>query len=446
MKLPRFALLAVAALSISICAQTTEQPAADAEKVKIKLTLDDFRQMALKDNPSLAVAKARVDAAMAGVRQAQAAYYPTVNLESTAQHSRDRTIRTTGAYSSRMNYDVTLSSTWVLFDGFQRRFNLLNAKYDRENAEESERNARRLLMQAISQAFYSALNFQNHMVIAKEDADYNSMLLDDAQKRHDSGVAKQSEVLNFILQVKNAEVNYVTAEQNWRTGMIALAALAAIDFNSLPSNVWDYYELVEPNDANKEMPPFDTLLAQAKENRPDLKAAEAKIIIAKEGMDAAKGTFLPSITLYTNYGFNKDKNTRFSDSYDRVINGGIRLNWTLFNGFKTPAQIAQGRATLASAFKERDNLLIEIESSLRQNLLVLATSRKQFQYQEEILKTAKEIRDLVHQEYLGGTTTITRLNEAQTAVTKAASERSSAFIQVLNNLENIKAITAQNIE
>ena len=444
MKLRRFALLAIAALSISVTAQTTDQ--ATAEQVKIKMTLEDFRQMALKDNPSLAVAKARVDAAVAGVRMAQSAYYPTLNLESTAQRSRDRTIRTTGAYASRMNYDVTFSSTWVLFDGFQRRFNLLNAKYNRENAEESERDARRLLLQSVSQAFYSALNFQDNMVIAKEDADYNSMLLDDAQKRHDSGVAKQSEVLNFILQVKNAEVNYVTAEQNWRTGMIALAALAAIDFSTLPSNVWDHYELVASNDVNEELPPFDTLLAQAKENRPDLKAADAKILIAKEGMDAAKGTILPSLTLYANYGFNKDRDYRFSDSYDRVINGGIRLNWTLFNGFQTPAQIAQGRATLASAFKERDDLLIEIESSLRQNLLALATSRKQFQYQEEILKTAKEIRDLVHQEYLGGTTTITRLNEAQTAVTKAASERSSAFIQVLNNLENIKAITAQNIE
>ena len=151
MKLRRFALLAIAALSISVTAQTTDQ--ATAEQVKIKMTLEDFRQMALKDNPSLAVAKARVDAAVAGVRMAQSAYYPTLNLESTAQRSRDRTIRTTGAYASRMNYDVTFSSTWVLFDGFQRRFHLLNAQYNRENAEESERDARRLLLQSVSQAF-----------------------------------------------------------------------------------------------------------------------------------------------------------------------------------------------------------------------------------------------------------------------------------------------------
>ena len=447
----------IAAACLTLAATAYGEPAAaekrspaettgkTASRVRVKITLDEFKQMALRDNPSLARAKARVDQAVAGVMQARAAYYPTLSVGAAMQRNRDRSNRT-NRYTSRMNYDASLDATWVLFDGFQRKFALLTAKYARENAEESERDARRLLMQSISSAFYAALNYQDNMLIAKEDAAYNGVLLEDARKRHENGVAKQSEVLNFILQVKNAEVNYVTAEQNWRNGMVALAALAAIDLTAIPASIWDYYELVPPTDFDEEIPPFDELLARAKENRPDLKAAEAKIINMRQGIEAAWNSLYPSVSLFADYGFNRDSSYRFTSSNDRVISGGLRLNWTLFNGFKTPAQIRQARAALNEAVKERSAILLDIESTLRQNIQALETSRKQYEYQNEILKTAREIRDLVHEEYLGGTTTITRLNESQTAVTKAASERSLAYVLVLNNLETIKSTTARNIQ
>lgn len=416
------------------------------EKVKVKLTLAELKKMALEGNPTLAVYQERVSAAMAGITAARAAYYPTVSLQGTAQRARDKTSRTLGPYTSHMNYDLTLNATWTLFDGFQRRFALLAARLNKENAEQTEQDVRRQMLHAVSSAFYSALNSQDNMNIAREDAEYNNILLDDARKRYETGVVKLSEVLNFILQVRNAEVNFVTAEQNWRNAMVALAALVAIDLRSLPDSVWDHYELVATEDVNETIASFDTLMAIAQENRPDLKAAEIQIENNRANLKSAWGTYSPTITAFANYGFNRDETYRFSSSYDRVIAGGFQFNWTLFNGFRSPAQIAQNRANLNAAIMQRKQILTDIESDLRQNIQELETSRKQFVFQSEILKTAKEIRDLVHQEYLGGSTTITRLNEAQTAVTKAAAERSSAYTRVLFNLETIKATTAQNLQ
>ena len=427
-------------------AQQTTAAATRNEKPKVKITLAELKEKALDGNPTLAVYMERVNAAISGLTTARAAYYPTLSFSATAQRVRDRTIRPNGSYTSRMNYEVGLNATWILFDGFQREFSVLAARLNKENAEQTEQDAHRQMLLAVSNAFFAALNYQDNMNVAREDAEYNNMLLKDARNRYEAGVVKLSEVLNFVLQVKNAEVNYVVAEQNWKNAMIALAALVAIDLKSLPDSVWDHYELVVTEDINETIQPFDTLLAMALENRPDIKALDLQIETNRAAVDAAWNTLYPSVTLFANYGFNRDTVPRFTSSYDRTINGGIQLNWTFFNGFKTPAQISESRANLAASIHQRQQLVIDIESDLRQNIQELESSRKQFEFQSEILKTAKEIRDLVHQEYLGGSTTITRLNEAQTAVTKAASERSTAYLHVLFNLETIKAITAQTLQ
>ncbi len=429
-------------LAVGVGAFAAEE-VAPSNGAKIKLTLDEAKQMALRDNPSLATAKARIQSAMEGIKQAKAAFYPSFDLNAGYTRLRDqRTTRPERDYKNTDRYSVGASLSYTLFDAFQDQFALLNARYLHSTAVEAEHDARRTLLKAVSTAFYASKLAQDNMNIAKEDAEFNKILLEDAKKRQDVGMLKQSEVLNFVLQVQHADVDYVTAEKNWHIAIVALGALLAIE----QDNIWENYEFVSEEAGEVVHRPFNELYEYAIQNRPDLHSIQSKINIAEEGIKAAKNTWLPKVTLFWEDNYSRTHAIHFNRHHDRDLTFGATASWNVFNGGKTRAQIAQAEAELLSAKKEYEELLINIASDIRQNILTLESSAKLLKLQEGVYANACKIRDLVKEEYTEGTATITRLNEVQTDVTNAASARSTAAIQLLNSIEALKATTGEILE
>jgi outer membrane protein len=410
----------------------------DKDAVIYRWTLADAKRLAMERNPTLAQAKARIDRAVANVDIAQAAYWPSLDLVASATRHRDKATRPNRDHDNNNNYRLGLASEWLLFDGFQRRFNTLSAKYGLNSSTQAHHDAHRLLLHTVSTAFYAALLAQDSMEIARQDAAFNRILLEDARKRHAGGIAPPSEVLNFELQVGNAEVDYIAAERAWRQATVIMASLLAVS----EDDIWSKVELIPP-------PPellhfqlsLHKLLNLAITQRPDLRIADNNIALAKAAIQAGRSGWYPRLNLFANYGFDRDDSAHFNSHLDRNVNYGLSLSWNLFNGKKTMAAVAYAYAELEAASQAKKDLLLDIDAEVRQNVLAWDSSRRQHALQESILATATRIRDLVHQEYLGGTTTITRLNEVQSDVTISAAARSRSYVQVLSNLEQLAAST-----
>lgn len=433
---------AISQSSVTIPQPSAAQPAHaqqdDKPPAKYRWTLAEAKQLALERSPTLAQAKARIDRAVAEVDIANSAYWPTLDIVAGATRNRDKATRPNRDYDNNSTYRVGLASDWLLFDGFQRRFNTLSAKYGLNSSTESHHDVQRLLLHAVSTAFHVALLSQDSMEIARQDASFNRLLLEDARKRHAGGVAPPSEVLNFELQVGNAEVDYIAAERAWRQAIVVLASLLAVS----EDDIWAKVELIPPSpELLHYQLSLHKLLNVALERRPDLRIADNTIALARAAIQAGRSGWYPRISFFADYGFERDDSLHFNTHLDRNAGYGINLTWNLFNGKKTLAAVSYAYAELEAATEAKKDLLLEIDAEVRQNVLAWDSSRRQHALQENILATATRIRDLVHQEYLGGTTTITRLNEAQSDVTISAVARSRSYVQVLNNLEQLAAST-----
>ena len=433
-------LIAAVIFSFSCLAGTQLSPSFQAghniSDIQYRWTLAEAKALALQRNPGIAQAKAGIERATALLRQAEAAYWPTLDMNASVTRMRDRATRPLSDYDNNTRYGLGLEAQWLLFDGFQRKFESLAAKYGLESSTQAHYDVQRLLLQAVSSAFYAALLAQDSMEIAKQDADFNAILLEDAKKRHAGGVAPPSEVLNFELQVSLARVDYIASERGWQSAMVILAALLAVS----EEQIWRKVELVPPS---AELLQYEIslpkLLDYALRQRPDLLMADNAILRCQAAVQAQRASWYPRISLFSDYSYEREGSLRFNRHLDRNVSFGVALNWNLFEGHRTSAAIAAAEAELQAAVQSKQSLLLEIESELRRKLLAWDSSRHQQVLQEEIFSTATRIRDLVHQEYLGGTTTITRLNEAQSDVTKSAVARSSSYVQVLNNLEQLAA-------
>lgn len=440
-------------LALSVClmvkgaeveaAVDSESSLVSGESVQLTLTLDEAKRIALEKSPTLAAAKASIESAMAQVAQSKSTFWPTVSVNGKGTRMRDNVMkRPDGRFDSYTNYSFGLSAQYTLFEGFRGKLNRMIAQLGEDTAIASCEDAKRLLLRAVAQAYYIALLQSDKMTIAKEDAEFNRMLLKDAESRFQEGAAKQSEVLNFELQVGNAEVSYVEAEQTWQNALISLGNLLAMS----EDNIWEKVVLVPPSEEGlTEEIQLSEMLNKAIENRQDLRKLEEQISVARYAIESAYSSCYPEVRLFADYGFAREDKLEFSRHFDRQIDFGVSLNWELFSGFKTMNYVEQAKAELRGAMERRDELLLSIEAEIRQNYQTVISNRKELILQDRNLEIAKKIRDLVHSEYLGGTATITRLNEAQTDVTINASSRSVAFIQALNSLDALMSSAAINL-
>ena len=413
---------------------------------KLQLTLEKARQIALEQNPTLAIARANMAAAEAAIQQAEAAYYPSIDATGSLTRLRDYpTARPNRDFDNTTQYRAGLSAAWLVFDGGARHFRLSTAEIAGETAIAECDEARRQLLQQVANAFYLVLQSQNSMEIALQDAEFNRQLESDAKKRQELGTSKLSEVLNFQYQVGSAEVNFIQAQRTWRNACVALGQLLVIQQDS----IWDCIELVPPETDFVEkgnLGALETMLAYAREHRPDLINAKNAVRSAEAELALTKTEWWPQISAFYDFYFQRNHQAHFNRHHDRGISFGVQATWNLFSGFTTEANIEAAKARLAAAEKTLTSMELEVDARVREAFIVVDGSRRQLEKQNELLEIATRIRDLVKEEYDGGTATITRLNEAQTDLTNTALARSNAYVQVLLSLEALGAATAKNLE
>ena len=412
---------------------------------KIQLTLEKARQIALEQNPTLAIARANIAAAAAVVQQVEATYYPSVDATGSVTRVRDYpTARPERDFDNTTQYRTGLSIGWLVFDGGARHFRMSTAEIAEETAISECDDARRQLLQQVANAFYLVLQAQNSMEIALQDAEFNRQLESDAKKRQELGTSKLSEVLNFQYQVGSAEVNFIQAQRTWRNACVALGQLLVIQQPA----IWECIELVPPETdfAEKgDIGELDKLLEYAKAHRPDLINARNAVRSAEAGLALTKTEWWPQISAFYDLYFQRNHQAHFNRHHDRGISFGVQATWNLFSGFTTAANIEAAKARLVAAERTLASVELEVDARVREAYIIVDGARQQLAKQNELLEIATRIRDLVKEEYDGGTATITRLNEVQTDLTNTALARSNAYVQVLLNLEVLSAATAMNL-
>ncbi|MGD9007782.1 MAG: TolC family protein, partial [Desulfobacteraceae bacterium] len=169
---PIFLIALVAACCTPALAQPLAGLTSKLEDLEV-LDLESAARLALADNPSLKAALERVIQAREAVRQARSAYWPRLDLEGSgarvtlsdnaynAQLSQAQLFENIGGPPANVEdpedyYRASLTASWILFDGFARRFNLAAAKSGEQSSQAAREDAQRLLLSAVIGSFLNA--------------------------------------------------------------------------------------------------------------------------------------------------------------------------------------------------------------------------------------------------------------------------------------------------
>ena len=417
-----------------------------------ELDLQTAQQIALADNPSLAAAAERVEQARQRIEQARALYWPSVDAGGSAgynkisQNSADILALANNGQSvdrSSENYRLSLAASWLLFDGFSRKFSNLIAEYGKEESEQARRDAQRLLLQSVAESYYGAQLALYNKAIAEADFSFNSKQADDAKISMNAGAGPLSAVLNFQVQMNNASTELLIAERDYELALSGLALLLGRRSGEMPQGLkLSKVEMVEEKD-------FFTieigqLLAAANTNRPDLLRQEFSFQRADSTIGAKEAAYYPVIALNGGVdGSRQDDFTFENDDFGTSLS--VNLSYNLFRGKGDAARIAEAKAAKREAARNLEQQKNRVQSDVRQAITRLEQAREQLVLQRASEKLVSQTRDLVEEGYKAGQESLARFNEVQRDLVRTQSRLALSLIGLYTSRQRLKTATGESL-
>jgi len=447
--------------------QTVVETPLDAEFIPPgPLPLDEARRVALKTNPDIHAARARLEEALARIAEARSFYFPTLAFS----HASNRTFQSpnrraeykysgdsdqalpsnpnltdllnfgtsyltrqpltfeTGDQNPFSDHRTVLSTTWTLFDSYVREARLMSAKHSQRASAMGLADAERLLIQAIDAAYYQVQLGQERLRIARADEEFSQQQLADAQRRYEAQKITKAGVLNFEVRVRAAQARVVVARGIIDTGRVILAELMGLPEALLPAAV-TITSLSPETQEEMTAPDVEAWISQALDARPDLAQIEHILSARAENILLAKGQFGPELNLAGSWGFERLDNVAYTQE-DQSSSMGIEFRWPIFTGGFRTSQVRRAQAQWWEAAATAQRIKLQVSSEVRRTVVDLTNAQEQVRLQGLNLKSATENRRIVRTEYAAGKASLVRLNEAQRDLVDTEGELARARVRL----------------
>ncbi len=453
-RLHSVAVSAVIILLFAVSPQAEEKPEAVLDSIEV-LALQTAQSLALAANPDLRAAQARVEQARARVSQAVAAWWPTLDATGFAQHQRLAGITYESmelmaslaggtADKDKEVFGAGLQATWILFDGFYRKFNKQMAEYGEKSAQAAWVNSQRLLVTSVAEAFYNAQLSQTNVDIAQADEAFYLRQLEDAQNRYDVGAGPWGDVLNIKVQLNSARTSLMRSRREHEAASYGLAALMGLPDALLPAHI-RLASLEKDCTLEESVADVDGLIRDALARRSDVRQLEQLVQQAEAGAGMAKAPLYPTVVLAGSVSGDRTEDVGFTDD-DFGSSIALKLQWNLFAGGADKARLLEARQAQREAEYTLAHVRTLVASEVRQNIALLEAAKEQVRLQRESVKLVEENRDLAKNEYEAGETSLVRLNEAQRDLTATYGRLAQSVASYHLARQRLQAATGHNLD
>jgi TolC family type I secretion outer membrane protein len=387
-------------------------PAPDAAPAPIAraYSLADLTALALRYNPDTRAAWAAAQAAAADVGIARADYLPTLSADASITQTRSATSGGT-PLPTQTRYGPTLSLSYVLLDFGARaaRGDVAQASLLAANLEQNQ--AIQDVVLAVEQAYYLLLGLEALQGAAEQSLKTAQANLAATQQRRDAGLATIGDVYQVETTVAQARLNsqQVQGQVAAARGTLATATGLPVD-TALTLQPWPTdAPLTEVGEA------VARLLAQAKAQRPELIAAQARVQAANADTRAAAAAGRPTLALSGSMG-----QTYIADRGDFPRSSiGLTLSVPLFQGFRTTYEVRQARAREAQAQAERDRLYHDVQRQVWEAYYNQQTAATTIASAQALQRSARQAAEVARERYRAGVGTVLEVLSTQTAETEA---------------------------
>jgi NodT family efflux transporter outer membrane factor (OMF) lipoprotein len=353
--------------------------------------LDRLVARAVGENLDLQIALARIDAGRALRNIAGASGSPQVDLAASA--ARQRISADQAGFSDSLITEpasIGLSAAWEI-DLFGRiREGVRAADADLNATEEEARGVRVALISEVVQAYAEARGLEERLEIVKQSAASQAETLQLTEQLYAAGDSPEADVLRARSQSDSTAAQVPALQLDWQRSLHRLSVLLAQPAETLYQQFKDSPAKVSSVSLLDAGTPADLL-----RRRPDIRAAEARLIAAYARVGVARADLMPRLSLSAALGSLIDGVSATNLASSTLWLAGVNASVPVFDG---------GR---------RRNVVDLRDAEARQALL---------SYRRTVLAAVSEVESAL--------TAAQRNAERQTWLASAASQASSAAEQI----------------
>jgi len=383
----------------------------EASAVAPKFTsLWSLTQYALAHNPKSRQAYANLQAAAAGLGVADAAYLPTLSLQSNAARSEANT--TAGFSIPVQNNDSTnLTFSYILLEFGARSAARKQALAEIYLNGFDYNAALQSVALTVTKAYYTLIGEEALVRAYERTVAEDRASLDAAQIKRHAGMATVADVLQAESALAQARANLLSAQAQVRADRGVLAESCGLAPTA--------HIAVPPLRTDAQPPTLGVglheLMERALRDNPSIRAAAASVLNSRATIRADQAAGMPSLSFQASGGKRFQNGLLPSENWSL----GVSLKVPLFDGFQNSYRISEARAQERSSQASLDDEAATIRSTVYQDVQQLQGSRTAAQAARLAVQSARASLAAVQAQYKVGLATMIDVLTAQATLTTA---------------------------
>lgn len=406
---------------------------AGAQEIR-EVSFNEAVQIALERNTSIKRAENNLGLQEMTVTAEKAAFLPNLNFNTGASRNYglqfDQTVgQLRNASTDGFNYGV--SSGINLFNGFADVASLSAARAQLEAQEYSMERTRQTVVFNVISTYLNVILAEENIAIRQEDVQAQQQLLDQIEEFVRVGSRAISDLYQQQATLANAESQLLTAESNFQVSKTRLIQVLQLDPLS------DYrFVAPDPSELPINVRSYDpeNLLLSAFERRADIRAQEAAIQAAEQGIRASRAGYLPTLSLsashgagYTSANERDDFNTQLKNNRSERVS--LSLSIPIFNRLSVKRGLESSKVQYNNARLDLENVQQNVAIEVRQAYLDYQTAVKRLEVTDKSLQAADQALQVEQERYEVGASTLVELQQSRSQFVNAASQRAQAVFQ-----------------
>lgn len=429
---PRRVMQAVATMIVA-CAWPLS--AGGQELPPVRLTLAEAQARALETSHRLAEVQARASAADAAVAGRAAARLPTVSASGGYTRTNHVTefVVPSATGTPRVlypdvpdNYRARLDLQWPIYTGGRLDALERAARAEAAAVDAETEVARHDLKLEVARGFWAVVTGRASVNVLERGVSRAQAHVADVRAQLGAGLVPPNELASAEAQESRERMLLIEARSQLASAQADLARLVLDDAQ----------RIIDPAAALDEALPSGTdlaaALASAKASRQERVALERRIDAVGAQRTAAAAGRLPVISVAGGVDYARPNPRIFPrvDQWEDSWDAGVNVTWSLFDGGKVKAEVAQA-ASQAVAARQR---LAEFDSGLdvevRQRALEIESGLAAVAAAGDGVRAASEAQRVVTERYRAGVIAQSEVLDADLALLQAELDRTRALANV----------------
>jgi outer membrane protein len=430
------------------------------------VNLAEALQLAKENNVSNIVAANTLRATNNQVRAARAALLPSLSA-SAGQSIRfggsgsrvigDQVVEN-GSGSPPWSYSTGLSASMTLFDG-GKMFADVRARRADANADLAAQISTEFsISQQVKTQYNSVLAANEQLAAAQAQLAVADQQLQMTVARVNAGAANIADSLNSVVQVGNAQLAILTAQQSLRTANAGLTRIVGTN----------YLVTANPADtADQTRTPVDSaqIMALALDG-PTIRQRQAEITAANATLRSAKGAYFPTVSASAGlsgngqnalYGINNPETcavqVRQGDSlsvcsrpYAYSRNFGLNISFPIFNRFQRENAVQNAQIQQANAEAQLKDSRLQAQQTIITQIGVLRNAEEKIRIQQISVRAAEEALRMNQQRYTVGAGTLLEVLNSQQQLFSSRNSLIAARVEYRNARAQIEAVIGRDLQ